>query len=230
MKLATPNQRRRLVIDRLQYHLLAVNLFYTTVVALMFAVLLFAPLIQQLLLPDLSATERGQAAAAFLVLHQRVWPPLIIALVCLAVHSLVMSHRIAGPLYQFRRVLGRVRDGDLTVRARLRRKDYLGAEAEIINQMSASLEQKLLELQRHGLDLCVGVDRLKTELTRDATQSSEEIERLLGLVNSRADSFRQSIVGFKTAPPDEEPVASAVTKADQAHTPNMSNNAVVAEA
>ena len=197
------NKRRHILIDRLQYHLLGIHLFYTAIVALVFAALLFGPLIQQLLLSDLEYADRSQASEAFLILHQRIWPPLIIAFVCLTIHSLTVSHRIAGPLYQFRRLFARLRDGDLTVRARLRRRDYLTAEAEIINEMSASLERKLLETQRHGLDLCVGLDGLKKELLRGDEAPSPHMCNVLQLLDDRADRFRRSIVAFKTAPDSE---------------------------
>ena len=39
------HRRRRLVIDNLQYQLLAVNVFYSFVVILVFGVLLFGPLV-----------------------------------------------------------------------------------------------------------------------------------------------------------------------------------------
>ena len=199
-------QRRRfhLLIDRLQYRLLAVNVLYFIVVAVVFAVLLFGPLIQQLLVSDLDPVARDQVSSAFLTLHQRVWPPLIIAFVCLTIHSLVVSHRIAGPLYQFRRIFGQLRDGDLTARAKIRQGDYLTAEAKIINDMSASLERRLLDTQKNGLDLCAGLASLKRELNAQAPSS--EVVKLVEILDERADRFRGSIVAFKTAPaPQAEP-------------------------
>ena len=201
-------KRRRLLIDRLQYRLLAVNVLYFGVVAVVFAFLLFGPLIQQLLVNDLDPVSRDQASSAFLTLHQRVWPPLIIAFICLTIHSLVVSHRIAGPLYQFRRIFGQLRDGDLTARATLRRGDYLTAEAQIINDMSESLEQRLLETQKNGLDLCAGLDSVKREL--NTARSSPDIVKLVEILDARSDRFRDSIVAFKTAPvPFAEPAETS---------------------
>ena len=192
-----PYRRRRILIDRLQYRLLAVNVLYFGVVAVVFAVLLFGPLIQQLLVQNLDPAERDNASVAFLALHQRIWPPLIIAFLCLTAHSIFVSHRIAGPLYQFRKLFARMKEGDLTVRARLRRGDYLTSEADIINEMGASLERRLLETQKNGLDLCAGLESLKRELAN--LRPTAEVLQLMEILDSRADRFRESIVGFKTA-------------------------------
>ena len=194
-------RRRRILIDRLQYRLLGVNLFHSCVVVLVFAALLFGPLIRDLLLGNLSPNEQDQAATAFLTLHYRVWLPVIVALLCLIIHSLIVSHRIAGPLYQFRTLFTRMKEGDLTVRARLRRGDYLASEAQIINEMSASLERRFVEMQRNGLDLCAGLDSLKRELA--AERPTAAVLTLIEILDSRADRFRQLIVELKTAPEED---------------------------
>ena len=66
--------------------------------------------------------------------------------------------------------------------------------------MSASLERKLLEMQRSGLDVCAALDSLKRELLDDETRPTTDVLDLLEILDTRADEFRRSIVGFKTAP------------------------------
>ena len=106
-------RRRRIVVDGLQYRLLAINLLYFLVILLILAAFLFTPLV--LKLRDgttlLSAAEQQEVASQFLTLHKRIWPALLITFGLLSVHSILVSHRIAGPLYQFRRILKGLRDG-----------------------------------------------------------------------------------------------------------------------
>ena len=193
-------RRFRLLLDRFQYRLVSINALYSGIVAVLFSFLLFGPLVQQLLLSDPDPAARDRASSEFLTLHQRIWPPLILAFIGLTIHTLVESHRIAGPLCQFRRLFGRLRDGDLTARARLRKNDYLTAEAEVFNEMGASLERRLLETQKSGLDLCAGLDSLKRELS--TTGPSPDLVKLVEILDQRADRFRSAIVPFKTAPVD----------------------------
>ena len=141
-------KRKRILIGDLQYRLLAVNLLYFAVILVLFAAILFGPLVWQLGSSSLSPAERDQAATQFLSLHARLWPPLLALLVFLGVHSVYVSHRIAGPLYQFRRLLHAVKDGNLTVRARIRDKDYLDSEAAVINELIDSLKEAQILTER----------------------------------------------------------------------------------
>ena len=74
--------------------------------------------------------------------------------------------------------------------------------------MSESLEQRLLETQKNGLDLCAGLDSLKREL--NTARSSPDIVKLVEILDARSDRFRDSIVAFKTAPvPFAEPAETS---------------------
>jgi methyl-accepting chemotaxis protein len=60
---------------------------------------------------------------------------------------LYLSHRIAGPLYRFEKELTDIAEGDLTKVIRLRKKDEVTDMADSLNKMTASLRERLLELQ-----------------------------------------------------------------------------------
>ena len=51
-----------------------------------------------------------------------------------------VSHRVAGPVVQFRRQFGEIRDGHSAVRMSLRKDDYLRKEETAFNEMAASVE------------------------------------------------------------------------------------------
>ena len=147
-------RRRRIVVDGLQYRLLAINLLYFLVILLILAAFLFTPLV--LKLRDgttLSAVEQQEVASQFLTLHKRIWPALLITFGLLSVHSILVSHRIAGPLYQFRRILKALRDGDLTVRATFRSNDYLRKEEAIFNEMIEAFRAKIKNIDAQSWHL-----------------------------------------------------------------------------
>ena len=60
-----------------------------------------------------------------------------------AFHALRLSHRIAGPAYNFRLTMGRFLEGDSDARVVLRSGDLLRATAEDLNEFLAWTEQSL---------------------------------------------------------------------------------------
>jgi nitrogen fixation/metabolism regulation signal transduction histidine kinase len=59
--------------------------------------------------------------------------------------ALLVSHKIAGPLYRFERAMEDICKGDLSSRVFLRAKDELGEIRDHFNDMVASLQVRLVE-------------------------------------------------------------------------------------
>ena len=57
--------------------------------------------------------------------------------------TLYVSHKIAGPLYKVEQILRRIGEGDLTVECHFRRHDELASLGEAVNDMTASLREKI---------------------------------------------------------------------------------------
>jgi methyl-accepting chemotaxis protein len=142
-----PNRRRYFLIDNLQYRLLAVTLAHFLVITLFIAATLFLPLILKMESEKVGPIEKQEAAAEFLSLHARFWPAMAGIFILLGFHSLLVSRRVAGPLHGFRRTLKAIGEGDLTVRAKIRRFDYLWKEAATINEMLDNVRERLRRLQ-----------------------------------------------------------------------------------
>ena len=204
-------KRKRILIGDLQYRLLAVNLLYFAVIVVLFAAILFGPLVWQLGSSGLSPAERGQAATQLLSLHARVWLPLLALLVFLAVHSVYVSHRIAGPLYQFRRLLHAVKDGNLTVRARIRDKDYLDSEAAVINELIEALSTRIHGIEEHSVEILEGVDKLRRAADRG---SREDLSQNIRSLRKQVHQLQLSLSEFKTVPADEVDEALDGVEAD----------------
>ena len=210
---AQQNRRRQLLIHDVQYRLLTVNLAYFTAILFVFALVLFAPLAYQLSQADLSLAAREEIAQQFLLLNERIWPALLIAFLCLAAHSIYMSHRIGGPLYQFRKVLKRLGTGDLTVGVKLRKGDYLRGEAEAINELRDALGASLRETQVQLLELCAELNELKAS-ARDGTSSNPE--EALASLEDRVVVLQHTLTKFRTTP---EPGGPRLTLVDGENEP-----------
>ncbi len=56
---------------------------------------------------------------------------------------ILLSHRVAGPLYRFEKTLREAKDGDLTVRIDLRKTDQLTEFKESINALFVSMDSRI---------------------------------------------------------------------------------------
>ncbi|NVL90024.1 MAG: HAMP domain-containing protein [Desulfobacterales bacterium] len=98
-----------------------------------------------------------------------------LGLICMAaiVVILFISHKIAGPIFRFEKEIKEIGQGDLTKRIRLRKKDQITELAESIDNMTASLNEKVLDIQ-------TGLERLlELASKQNAPQGLiEELDRL----------------------------------------------------
>lgn len=187
-------KRRRYLLSTFQYQLIAVNVVYFVSIILVFAAVLFVPVMLEL---DAASYSPAAALAAdqFLSLHSRVWPAAAVLFLLLVVHSVVVSHRIAGPLYRFRGYFKAVAGGNLADRVTIRKHDYLQEEADAINAMTGSLRERLANLKARYDEL----RRALNELTEAAGNGSgPEISRSLKLLQAQVERFEADIHQFRT--------------------------------
>jgi len=97
---------------------------------------------------------------------------------------ILLSHRIAGPLYRFETTLKQLQEGDMTTNVHLRKKDQLSEVQEQLNGLIRSLDSRL--------------GNIKSELT--------ELEKLLARrqdpaaaeeIKTKIEKIRQTINHFK---------------------------------
>jgi hypothetical protein len=147
-------RRRTFVVNRkLQFSILLTSLSYVVLLVVVVSTALFAPLVLQLSQPDRNPTETSDAALRILYLHQTYWLPLLLTLLAIALHSVATSHRIAGPLYRFRRVCEAMTAGVVPRPVTLRKGDHLTAELDAVNAMLDTWRTLVAQAQRHGATL-----------------------------------------------------------------------------
>ena len=213
-----PYKRRRILIGALQYRLLMANLAYFGTIVLVFAVVVFLPLVFQLKRSTtLSPVKAEELADEFLFFHARLWPALFVVLVLLAFHSVLLSHRIAGPLYRFRTVLKAMAEGDLSVWVRLRPTDYLTQEADLLNETIAALRQKISGIEEQSIALRAAVSELKRTLEDGSREGIDEMLEELDMGMAHLETclgqFRVVSRAQETvAPYHVSPVAQGVAK------------------
>ena len=79
-----------------------------------------------------------------------LWPVMAVSvgitLVFLFFYVTIVTHRMAGPIFRIRRVIREMADGDISGEIRLRDKDEFKHLAKEVNNLKASLREKVIKL------------------------------------------------------------------------------------
>ena len=186
-------KRRRVLVDRFQYRLIWISAGHFALVLFVFLAAMMTPLLIKL--DDEGATfiEKDRVADVLLFFHEQLWLPLIAVFLLLLIHSLSVSHRIAGPLYRFRAVYKTLSEGDLAIRANIRKNDYLHADARALNEMIQALQTRVGGLEGQ-------VRQLKEEaaqVTASANAGSNaDVRKAAERVESRLEDLRGQLAGL----------------------------------
>lgn len=147
-------QRRKYIVDReLQFGLIRAHLLLFGTALGFMAVGIFAPLITDLNSPTIPDEQMLTAATMMLYMHERMWLLFAFTSVFLILGLLRLSHKIAGPLYRFRRVVSEARAGVRPCDIRLRRGDFLHQEAKLLSELIADMSAQGDLLRKTGADV-----------------------------------------------------------------------------
>jgi len=186
-------KRRRLLVDRFQYRLIAISVAHFGLVLLVFLIALMLPLMLRLDDPSANYFEKNQVADVLLFFNEQLWAPLAGVFLLLTVHSLFVSHRIAGPLYRFKMVFKALADGDLAVRANIRKHDYLHPHAKSLNEMIEALETKFRSLEDQAQLLKNDAAQLKSTAS---SGTKAEVQKAAERVESRVGELKGQLAYF----------------------------------
>jgi len=140
-----PNRRRIVVVDpRLQYRFLLLPLIVTaTTAASLFALFLVQA---NALLPqgtEADAELMDYIGSLQLYTAVVVGAVLVLHVVAVVLLGLIMSLKVAGPVYRFKKVMLEVAKGNINMRVSLRDGDQLTDLADAFNKMMDTLSAKI---------------------------------------------------------------------------------------
>lgn len=109
-----------------------------------------------------------------------------------------MSHRIAGPLYRFEKILDEMGRGDLTQRFQLRDNDQLSELSESITGLTTAMNNRISDIKLRTHELSGLLREIKTSTPSGATESNE-LENLLREVSENVQALEEVVNYFKTS-------------------------------
>jgi methyl-accepting chemotaxis protein len=183
-------KRRRLLVDRFQYRLIGISVVHFGLVLGVFLAAMLIPLMLKLDDPNATYLEKQRVAEVLLFFNEQLWLPLLGVFLLLAVHSLSVSHRIAGPLYRFRMIFKAVAEGNLAIRAHIRKADYLHTDERALNEMLQALEARIRAVEDQAGELNKDTAQLKQALGPGATA---EVKKAAERVESRVAELQAQL-------------------------------------
>ncbi len=104
--------------------------------------------------------------------------------------TLFISHKIAGPLYRFKKELGSVESGDLSRNFNIRKNDQLQDLAVSMNNMINKLRDNLSELKKKYSILKTSWDKsIRPTISHDS-KTVEDIEKTIEEISQKLEYFR----------------------------------------
>lgn len=99
----------------------------------------------------------------------------ITALIVVIVLAVFLTHKISGPAFHLIRDLDRLKEGDLTVRTTLRKRDRLREISDAFNEAVAKLDEKMADIKSSADEMQAAGG--ETELPKDKL---EKLKRAIG--------------------------------------------------
>ncbi len=169
-------RRRNYLIDKhFQLKHLLITLILVALFVLILLTTIFLPYVFELF-SDVPLSEKAKAADVALVLHQNIWPGVGVAAVFIAVASIFITHKVAGPVYALKRVMREIAGGNMRVRAKLRKGDDLKDMETALNEMTESLETTLIFMDRELKIISSNMAEMERKLGLPDIPGSELLE------------------------------------------------------
>ncbi len=211
-------KRKIYIVDRsLQYRFFAIALFHFVIILFVIMGAIFIPLSLQLNDMSLSWMERNEIASQFLALHTQVWPPTLLALVFITIHWTLFSHKIAGPLYRFRKVFQEVSSGNLLIQATIRKNDCLKNEASSIDDMILALRQKVKDMEAQQQEVRLAYEDIKQAM---GDHNSSTINTKIITLGTQIEIAQVLLEQFKTSNEPTTPQETPASGEDYSLTPS----------
>ncbi|MCM8766292.1 MAG: methyl-accepting chemotaxis protein [Candidatus Omnitrophica bacterium] len=139
---------------------------------------------------NLRAIVKTTADFLFPLLIQTIVVTTIIVGIATIILTLFISHKIAGPLYRFKKELSSVGNGDLSKNFQIRKYDQLQDLAVSMNEMINKLRENLGELKKRYNFLRESWEKVIKPAFSHETKTAEEIEKTIKEIREKLEYFK----------------------------------------
>ncbi|PIP08644.1 MAG: hypothetical protein COX51_03380 [Syntrophobacteraceae bacterium CG23_combo_of_CG06-09_8_20_14_all_50_8] len=190
------------IIDKeVQLRIIAGSLIFMLAAVILTLIIILYPLFRDMFSTDMETQYR--AAQTFLILVKQLAPAVILLLLLFILHLITVTHRICGPLVNFRHTFSRLKEGDLSRRVYLRQGDYLKKECEIINGMIDGLSHIVSQVMEDQKKLISDLEDMISK-THDL-DTKEKLAAALQIITADARRVMETLSRFQVKNGPSEP-------------------------
>jgi methyl-accepting chemotaxis protein len=122
--------------------------------------------------------ERQIAAAEMLMLSESVWVAVPVLFFGSAIFSLIITRRVAGPLYRLDESIQQWVGGNLSWRMHFRSSDRLDELAERANEALKNIERSFVDIQRQTRTLQTALLKIEETGRSDVEEARDALENI----------------------------------------------------
>ncbi len=176
-------RRHYLIHKKLQLKYAVLTMTLLLLYTLMLLAAIFVPPAVIFFSADLPMPVRAEAANAFVLLNNYIWPGIGFVIILFGAISILVTHKIAGPFYIMTRTMREITKGDLKARITLRRGDDLTELAEILNQMVEKIESTFIALDKRIGASLYAQEAASGQLSTSASKVAAGIEEMKNILD-----------------------------------------------
>lgn len=125
------------------------------------------------------------------LLVQTVAVVIIVTGIAMAFLTLFVSHKIAGPMYRFKKVAESLAEGDFSSDFKIRKLDQFQDLADAFNSTIASLRKKLIELKQESAVISGKLEGFsEQDISENKRASLAELKKIARQLKEAADYFK----------------------------------------
>ncbi|NLM17895.1 MAG: HAMP domain-containing protein [Candidatus Riflebacteria bacterium] len=143
--------------------------------------------------PDLSLANLG---AIYDQVNQTLLQWIILIGVAIAILSLFVSHKIAGPVYRIEETAKRIAKGDLSQTVHLRHGDELGDLQDAFNAMTVAL-RNTIKKDREVIERLLNATKTLKEELKSGTKNEETLKKHIEELDMITEEMRYVTRDFK---------------------------------
>ena len=190
MENSKPHKRRNYLIDR-EFQIKFILKFCALVAAggLLFMGILYFSVMQSTAVSIVNSRVMVRSTADLIlpILIQTVIVVTIVISLFTILVTLFISHKIAGPLYRFKKVIQELENGDFSSDFKIRNPDQLQELAGAFNSMIKKVREEMGQLKENSLSLKDKLEslseheisELKRPILKELKKISEELSKLV---------------------------------------------------
>jgi len=188
------NRKKYFIDKQFQTKYIILSIVMLLIYTFLFVAILVAPYALQLS-SDAPMAEQTEAARTLLTLHGSIWPALGIVILIMSSLSIFITHKVAGPVYRFKKVLAEISGGNLDISVKLRDKDDLKDLAEEFNLVIDDLRGFVKVQQKEYTTISSCISDIEEKINNNQI-SDETGQELIQKLQTSKESIAQTLAKY----------------------------------